>query len=229
MSPPLQLDSRPSWRDLAVAAGLDERELRARCVRRRFRRGEVVFHEGDPAGGMHLVEQGHVAVKLTTPLGEIGLIDILHPGDTFGEQSLVDGVGIRTATVVAIERAETLALDVRSFRELRQLGAGVDQFLLTVLGVRLQATSHQLLEALYLPAEIRVLRCVERLRIMFSADADSSIPLTQFDVAEMAGVTRSTANRLLRKAQESGLIRIARGQIDVRDVAALRRKAGLKS
>lgn len=173
--------------------------------------------------------QCHVAVKLTTPLGEIGLIDVLHPGDTFGEQSLVDGVGVRTATVAAIERAEKLALDVRSFGELRHVNAGVDQFLLTVIGVRLQATSHQLLEALYLPAETRVLRCVERLRIMFSAGTDTSIPLTQCDVAEMAGVTRSTANRRLRHAQEIGLIRIGRAQIDVCDVAALRRKAGLVS
>ena len=188
----------------------------------------MVFHEGDPAGGMHLLEQGHVAVKLTTPLGEVGLIDVLHPGDTFGEQSLVDGVGFRTATVAAIERAETLALDIRSFRELRAVGAGVDQFLLTVISARLQATSNQLLEALYLPAETRVLRCVERLRVMFSTGTDHSIPLTQNDVAEMAGVTRSTANRLLRQAQEVGLIKIGRASIDVCDVEALRRKAGMK-
>jgi CRP/FNR family transcriptional regulator, cyclic AMP receptor protein len=90
-------------------------------------------------------------------------------------------------------------------------------------------TSGRLLEALYLPAEVRVLRCVKRLREMFTADGKSaSIPLTQNDVAEMAGVTRSTANRLLRHAQEEGVIRISRAHIDVIDVGALRRKARLK-
>lgn len=219
--------THPGWRTLAAAAGLDERELRSRCVRRKFRRGEVIFHEGDPAGSMHLVEIGHVAIKLTTPLGEIGLLDIFQPGDTFGEQSLVDGVGVRTATTVALERVETLALDNRSFSELRDSHPDVDRFLLMVVGARLQTTSGRLLEALYLPAEVRVLRCVERLREMFSPDQATSIPLTQNDVAEMAGVTRSTANRLLRHAQEEGFIRISRAHIDVLDIGVLRRKARL--
>lgn len=43
------------------------------------------------------------------------------------------------------------------------------------------------------------------------------IPLTQEDVAELAGTTRSTANRALRQAEESGLLRIGRGRIELLD------------
>jgi CRP-like cAMP-binding protein len=222
--------ARVGWAALAGAAGLDEQELRARCVRRRFARGEVIFHEGDPASVMHLIDIGHVAVKLTTPMGEIGLIDVFQPGDTFGEQSLVDGVGVRTATTVAVGRVETLSLDYRELCEMRDHHPDVDRFLLMVVGERLRTTSQRLLEALYLPAETRVLRCVNRMQQMFGTGSDgASIPLTQNDIAEMAGVTRSTANRVLRQAQQAGLLRISRAHIDVCDVSAVRRKAGLRS
>ncbi len=220
---------RPDWRSLGESAGIDERALRAGCVRRRFDRGEAIFHEGDPAGALHLVDKGRVAVRLTTPVGEVAIIDVLQAGDTFGEQALVDGVGERTATVTALERVETLALDRVAFERLRVEHPGVDRFLLMVVSARLQFTSRQLLDALHLPAELRVMRCVLRMHAMFCAERGDAIPLTQAEIASMAGVTRSTANRVLRTAQVDGVLAIGRAQIDVLDAAGLRRQAGLRS
>jgi CRP-like cAMP-binding protein len=188
----------------------------------------VIFHEGDPAGALHLLDKGRVAIKLTTPVGEVGTIDVLQTGDTFGEQALVDGIGERTATVTAIEKVETLALDRHGFDHLRAMNPGVDRFLLMVLAARLQFTSRQLLDALYLPAEIRVMRCVARLHTMFCKELGDTIPMTQADIASMAGVTRSTANRVLKHAHTDGVLAISRAHISVNDVDALRRHAGIR-
>jgi CRP-like cAMP-binding protein len=218
---------RPDWRALGELAGLDVRHLRASCVRKRYDRGEVVFHEGDPGGALHLVERGCVAVRLTTPLGEVATLDVLQAGDTFGEQALVDGLGERTATVTAIERSETLALDRAGFDRLRAEHPGVDRFLVMVLSARLRSTSRQLLDALYLPAETRVVRCVARMHALFSSDPAGTIPLTQGDIASMAGVTRSTANRVLSAAQTKGVLRVGRGTLEILDAEQLHRLAGL--
>jgi CRP-like cAMP-binding protein len=218
---------RPDWRALGDSAGLDLGTLRAACVRRRYDRGEVVFHEGDLGGALHLIERGRVAVRLTTRLGEVATLDVLHAGDTFGEQAMVDGVGERTATVTAIERTETLALDRVAFGRLRAEHPAVDQFLVMVLSARLRSTSRQLLDALYLPADARVVRCVARMHAVFSSDPGGTIPLTQTDIASMAGVTRSTANRVLSAAQTKGVLRVGRGTLEVLDVEQLDRLAGL--
>jgi CRP-like cAMP-binding protein len=218
---------RAHWRDLARLAGIDERELRAMCTRRRFGHGEVVFHAGDPAGSLFLIERGRVAVRVSSPLGEIATIEVLVPGDTFGEQSLVDGVGQRTATVAALEPVESLALGADKFRGLRDSHPGIDRFLVAVLSERLQRTSQRLLDALYLPAEARVARCLSQLVVLYESDGGVSIPLTQADLATMAGVTRSTANRILRDAERAGALAIRRGHIDVSDPAALRRRAAI--
>jgi CRP-like cAMP-binding protein len=186
-----------------------------------------VFHEGDLGGTLHLIDRGRVAVRLTTPLGEVATLDVLHAGDTFGEQALVDGVGERTATVTAIERTETLALDRAGFDRLRAQHPGVDHFVMMVLSVRLRSTSRQLLDTLYLPADTRVVRCVARMHATFSTDTGDTIPLTQADIASMAGVTRSTANRVLKAAQTKGVLRAGRATLEILDVERLHRLAGL--
>lgn len=215
----------PPWTALTALAELDDVMLRASCRRQHYARGEVIFHEGDAAGEFHLVDKGMVTVQLTTPLGDTVIVDVLQVGDTFGEQALVDDVGERTATVTALDKTETLRLDLTTFRELRTTHPGFDRFLLMVVSRRLHATSQQLLEALYLPAEARLLRCLCRLSLMFAG----SIPLTQADLASMSGITRSTANRLLRHIERTGVIEIERARIRVIDDTGLRRSAGLRA
>jgi CRP/FNR family transcriptional regulator, cyclic AMP receptor protein len=217
----------PHWRVLGELAGLDEHTVRATLTPKRYSRGEVVFHEGDLAGALHLIDRGRVAVRLTTPAGDVATVNVLGAGDTFGEQALVDGIGERTATVTAIEPTDTLLFRRDSVAALRAQSPTVDRFFLMVLAARLQATSHQLLDALYLPADVRVLRCLARMHDTFRSDHDGTVPLAQADLASMAGVTRSTANRVLTRAQADGAIKVARNAIEILDIDQLRRRAEL--
>jgi CRP-like cAMP-binding protein len=67
----------------------------------RFKRGDVLFNEGDPAGGMYFIREGRVEMSMQTPSGEhvLGAASI---GDTVGELAALDG-GPRTATARAME------------------------------------------------------------------------------------------------------------------------------
>jgi CRP/FNR family cyclic AMP-dependent transcriptional regulator len=219
--------TRPHWRVLGAEAGLDERSIRLASRRRRYARGDSIFHEGDPAGAFHMLDHGHVAVRLTTRRGDVSIIDVLRPGDTFGEQVLIHGDGDRSASATAIDDVETLTLDEASFERLREDHPGVDRFLLLVLSNRLRETSTRLLEARYVTGAHRLYRCVLQLADHFDATGGGVIPLRQSDVASMAGVTRPTANRLLRQAAQDGVIAIGRKQLEVIDALALRQRAGL--
>jgi CRP/FNR family cyclic AMP-dependent transcriptional regulator len=218
----------PQWTDLSVMAGLDQTALRAACRRRRFAKGDIVFHEGDPAGSFHLIDSGRVAIRLTTPRGDVVTVDILQAGDSFGEQALIDNSSIRSATVTALEKVETLSLDAATFDQMRADHPLIDRFLLMVVSARLRSTSHQLLEALYLSADVRVMRCLLRLHSMFVTD-NGSIPVTQDQIASMTGMTRSTVNRLLQRVQVDGLVAITRSRIEILDEAGIRRRALMSS
>ena len=91
--------------------GLPEDEVRrliASTRRRRFARQEVLFHEGDPATTVHLVAKGRIAVRVTTPQGDVATVDLVLSGDVVGELALLSPGRRRGATAVAMEPTETL-------------------------------------------------------------------------------------------------------------------------
>jgi CRP-like cAMP-binding protein len=94
-----------------------------------------------------------------------------------------------------------------------------------ILDARLRAASQALLEALCAPAETRVLRRLDHLAGIYANRSAKAIPLTQDDLASMAGTTRQTVNRVLGRAQEENLLNLARGRVVVSDPVQLARRA----
>jgi CRP-like cAMP-binding protein len=212
------------WPLLADLPEEDVRELLRAGRRRAFRRGEVVFHQGDPADVLHLVVKGRFAVRLTTPLGESVLLSVRGPGDLFGELALLaEGVG-RVATVSALEDAETRALPRTEFAALQQKHPRVNAVMLRLLAEQVRRTDERLLEAHYLDAETRVRRRLSELIELYQrpGEAAVTIPLTQEEVAQMAGTTRATVNRILRDEEAGGRLTLGRGRIVVTDTERFR-------
>ena len=207
---------------------LDEEDRRRLLVagrRRRFARREVVFHEGDPGDTLHLVERGHVAVRTTTPLGDVATFSVVGPGGTFGELALLEDRS-RSATVIALEPTETWALRRADFDALRAEHPSVDRFLVQLLAGYVRELSERLVEAYYLGAEKRVVRRLLALTPVYaSAGSPQPVPLTQEELASMAGTSRATVNRVLGELERAGVIIVGRGRITVCDVDALTRAA----
>jgi CRP/FNR family transcriptional regulator, cyclic AMP receptor protein len=215
--------------DLAGLAGLEEgtrRRLAEGAQRRRYRRGEVVFHEGDAANCMHLLVSGHVSVGVTTPLGDSAVFTVLGPGALFGELALLVGSAVRSATVNALDAVETLWFSRDRVALLRRTDPALDRFLVGLLADYLTRQDARLLEALYVPVEKRVLRRLLALaRLYGNGDAGTVVPLTQEVLAGVAGSTRPTTNQVLRGAEEAGLVSLGRGSVRILDPAGLARRA----
>ena len=194
--------------------------------RRRFARGEVVFHRDDPGDSLHLIAAGHFAIKVMTPLGDTVTIGVRGPGENFGEMALVGAESRRSATVEALERAETFAVYQTDFQRLRREHPGVDQVVTAFLVGEVRVLHERLLEALYVPSERRVLRrLVELARVYDGREAPGELPLTQEELAMFAGASRGTVNRVLRDEQKRGTIELRRGKTIVLDLDALRKRA----
>jgi CRP-like cAMP-binding protein len=193
--------------------------------RRTFGRGEVVFHEGDPADSLHLISKGRFAVRVTTPLGETAMLAIRGPGEAFGELALVSDAP-RSATVAALEAAETHSIYRREFDELRREHPFVNRVLVAVLAVEVRRMNELIVEAFYVGAEQRVLRRLRDLAAVYGDDSDAvTIPLTQEDLAGLAGTSRATVNRALREEESRGTVKLGRGKTTVLDLDELRRRA----
>src|SRR5262245_9661729 len=102
---------------LAELAETELQALAAVCRVRRFRRGEVLFHEGDPGNALFLIQSGQVKILRVTDEGEDRILHVLGPGEYLGELSLVDGAP-RSATAQALDPVETLTLHRDDFLSL---------------------------------------------------------------------------------------------------------------
>ena len=216
------------WR---LLGGLSEQERRAVIAgtqRHRYRSGEVVFHEDDPADTLHFVAEGRVAARRTTATGESATFAVMGPGEAFGEMAMLTPGGRRTSTVVALEQAVTLSLRFVEFDRLRHAHPGVERLLVDVLAERVVRLSDHLVEALYLPADRRVVRRLAALCDQYGVDGDDAptrIPLKQNEIADLGGTSRSTTNRVLQSLVVDGVVALHRGHVDVVDRIALRRRA----
>jgi len=206
------------WRVLEGVPEEDLHRLLSVARRRTFARNEVVFHRGDPAEALHLISSGRFAVRIMTPLGDTATLAILGPGEAFGELALVGEDPERSATVAALERGETLSISRADLQRLRREHPGVNELLLRLLAARIRRMNDLLVEALYVPADKRVLRRLRELAELYAADEGPSvIPLTQEEIAELAGTSRATVNRVLRAEQHRGSLELRRGRTVVLD------------
>lgn len=210
------------WPLLAELPPDDVRQLLAIARRRTFARGEVVFHRDDPADSLHLVVRGRYGARVLTPLGDRVLVEVVGPGQSFGELALLLPDARRSATVEALEAGETRSILRADFEGLQRAHPGVKDALLRHLAEQLRRSTERLVEAHYVDAETRVLR---RLLELAETYAHGVVPLTQEDVAAMAGTSRATVNRVLREEERRGTVSVARGRTTVLDREGVERRA----
>jgi CRP/FNR family cyclic AMP-dependent transcriptional regulator len=209
----------------ALLEGVPEEDVRALLSiarRRKFGRGEVVFHQEDPADTLHLVDRGRFAVRVQTRLGDTAILAVLGPGDMFGELALLgDEEARRSATVAALEAGETRSVHRLDFDRLRREHPETSSVLIAILSGQVRRLSRHLLEALYVPADKRVLRRLVEVAGLYD---NGIVPLTQEDLAGLAGTSRATVNRVLRDEEGRGTVKLGRGRTSVLDPDELARR-----
>lgn len=215
------------WRLFEGIAGEDVRAVLALARRSTYRRGEVVFHHHDPADAVHLVVKGRFDVRITTTHGDVVALAIRGPGETFGELAVVTGTE-RSATVSALEPGETLVLRGSELRRLARDHATVGEVLVRMLAEHVALLSERLVEAYTVDAEARVARRVLELGRVYGGSPPVTIPLIQEEIAALAGASRATVNRVLREAEDRGVVRLSRGKTTLLDEGGMARLARLR-
>ena len=210
-----------------------QRRVLSRMHRRTYAAGEVVFHEGDPADTLHFLIEGRVVAKRSSLSGDRLAYSVIGPGQAFGELAMLARDRRRTATIQAIEPTITLALTFADFERLCAEQPSVARLLTRLLAARIGRLTDALMDALHTPADQRVVRRLVDLLGLYARGSDDTdgrsvglrLPMTQAELSELAGVTRPTANRVLRRLESDGVVSLRRGTITVVDAQALRAAA----
>jgi CRP/FNR family transcriptional regulator/CRP/FNR family cyclic AMP-dependent transcriptional regulator len=232
----VQTASRPAVHDaaplerVAIFAGLDAdalRELTAVARPRAFRPGEIIFHRDDPGQVLYVILSGKVRIYVTSPDGQEVALALLGVGDSFGELALLDGQP-RSASAVAVEPAETLALQRADFLKAVMRHPRIAVQVMHVLSRRLRQTDAMIEDLLFLDVHGRVAKKLLELAEIHGARTPAGIRielrLTQGELAAMVGASRESVNKVMGYFMDKDFISTDKYKITVKRLADLRRR-----
>lgn len=184
-------------------------------VRRRAQAGEVLLAEGAVPDRVLVLIDGRVKVTARAAHGRTAVLALRGPGAVLGETGALTG-GPRTATVTALEAVTYAAVHAGRLRGAVAADMALALDVIAILGARLAEADRRHGEGLSTGATSRVAR---RLDAVEAPD----VPLTQAEVAGLAGTSLESTAKALRTLREAGAITTGRGRLVIEDRDALRR------
>src|SRR5215470_12380581 len=156
----------------------------------RYPSGEEIYAKGSPGQSMMAVLRGSAKMTSVSSEGKEIVLNIMHPGDIFGEIALLDGEE-RSADAVAMADCELLVLHRRDFMPILEKRADICLILLKILCQRLRQTSEQVEDVLFRHLESRVAKALLHLADSAGMNgANGSSPdlhLSQRELGALAG------------------------------------------
>ena len=193
----------------------------ARIVR--FARASVIFSKGDEGSGLMAVVSGRVKISSLSHDGKDVVLNLIQPGEVFGEIALLDGRP-RTANASAMQDSEILVLERRDFVPYLKQTPEVGLTLLAVLCDRLRRTSEQVEDVLFLDVSGRLAKTILRLA-KHQRHGNSQVKATQKEIGQMIGLSRESTNKQLQCWVRRDWIAIEKGGLTIKNAAELERFA----
>ena len=193
---------------------------------RRVRRGQTIFQRGDEGSSLMAVLRGRVRISSVSGDGKELTLNVINPGEIFGEIALLDGQP-RSADAVAIEDSVLLVVDRRYFLPFLRHKEDLCLRLLAVLCSRLRRTSTALEEIALFDLPVRLARVLLKLAEDYGRPGSTGtridLKLSQRDLSNLVAASRESVNKLWRTWRENGTVELEDGFI------VLRRPVGLRA
>jgi CRP/FNR family transcriptional regulator, cyclic AMP receptor protein len=184
-----------------------------------LKKGQRLFERGDPGGVMYVVLEGCVEISIVTETGRKISLNLIGPGNCFGEISMFDKYD-RTASAVALEASRLQPINHETFIAASKRCPELALTLIEILCERVRWISDSVEDYALLSLERRLARRLIMLQEKFPS-ADGSINIAQSDLADFAGASRESTNKILIHWKNLGLVVIGRRTITLQDKAKL--------
>jgi CRP-like cAMP-binding protein len=187
-------------------------------------RGTVLFHRGDPCSGIHIVIFGQVKLALQAPKGDEKVIDLIGPGQSFGEAVMFLG---KPYMVSATALVDSLLLHVASEVMLAEIvrDPGFARRVIAGLSRRLHHLIRDLEAVSLRSGTQRVIGYLLRDDPAGGATRalQVTLPAKKGVIASRLNLTHEHFSRILHELIEAGLIEVDGLQVTIPDIARLRR------
>lgn len=198
--------------------------LAARTVRKLFSAGELLFSEGEPCNGLHIIARGKVRIFKTSLNGREQVLALNVPGESVAELPVFDG-GPYPASAAAMEDAEIVFISRRDFHAYCLEHPEVALKVLSVVGARLRRLVGIIEELSFTTIRQRLIAMLVKLAQSEGKTTERGVefhlPATHQELANQLGTVRELISRNLMRLQAEGLLEVDARQIVVKDMKGL--------
>jgi CRP-like cAMP-binding protein len=211
----------------ALFSSLSPEELRAlaaRTARKLLKSGELLFSEGEPCHGLHIIATGKVRIFKSSANGREQVLAVNHPGESVAELPVFDG-GVYPASAVAIEETQIAFISQRDFHGFCLEHPQVALKVLSVVGARLRRLVGIIEELSFTTIRQRLVATLVKLAQNEGTHTGQGIefqlPATHQELANQLGTVRELISRNLMRLQAEGLLDVDARRIVVKDLRGL--------
>ena len=199
-------------------------DARRRAARRLFSAGELIFTEGEPCNGLHIVARGKVRIFKSSASGREQVLAMNGPGESVAELPVFDA-GPFPASAIAVDDTEMAFISRRDFHAYCLEHPEVALKVLAVVGARLRRLVGIIEELSFSTIRERLINMLLKLAQTEGSKTERGIefrlPATHQELANQLGTVRELVSRNLLRLQAAGLIEVEARHIIVKDLKAL--------
>lgn len=213
----------PLFQDLSVA---ELETIAPLFVERKYKKGTILFFEGDVGEEFFLIQSGIVKVYRIDNTKEI-ILSLFHGGDFFGEMSLIQKGQHRSATAETLDNCSIYTLARSEFYRFLEKTPKLCLRLLEVTMERLRKTNEQIYDLTFLDVRSRIIKTIFRLSEQYGQPKSDGIfinmKLTHQQLANLVGTVRESVTKVLQELQEDHIITVDKKFIFIRNMEGLKK------
>ncbi len=215
-------DGGTTLRGFDLFAGMNEEELKALdriSHMMRVKKGQLVFLPGDPGQSVFLLKTGRVKIARLSREGKEFIVEIVEPGEIFGELSLV-AEGPQETMAEALEDSLLHIIPRADFEALLRQIPDLCLKVAKLIGLKLKRIESRLEDLVFRDVPGRVATLLLELSREYGIP-DSRwvllrIILSQREIANLIGASREMVNHTLSEFRQRGVIELEGRRLIIR-------------
>lgn len=205
-------------KDIPLFSSLNAQTLRVLqdvAVKRVYPKNAILISEGDKSDQLYAILSGKIKVVIMDPEGKEIVVNLLGPGDCFGEIALIDGE-TRSATIVTTEPTQVLTISRADFTPILTSNPDLMYNLLKVLARKVRLATNMVESLAFEDVYARLVRLLTNLAKPKDNLLVVEERLTHQEIANMIGSSREVVSRMLKALSIGGYIAIDQKKICIK-------------
>lgn len=193
-----------------------------------YRKGDVIFREGNRPQGLYAIYSGKVKVYKTNERGKDQILRLTKAGDALGYRALISGEHYM-ASAEALEDSRICFIPKSTFDTLLQTSDKLFARIIKVLAEDLKVAESQIAAMATKTVRERTAEALVIIHNYYGVNADGSlsVAMSREDLASMVGTATESLIRMLSEFKSEGLIDLKDKKIIIKDLKKIEKAANI--